>query len=137
MSILFKGNLEEGNYTLIKSTDGWVLKGEISYVGFNFADRPTGEWIPVSERLPAAHEVVILCGKYNMFCGYRNTDGEWYSITGDGWETDMDFPDSNKGDITVWMPLPEPYREEYELATEQMEHDTLYEQTYNSEDGSM
>ena len=46
MSILFKGNLEEGNYTLIKSTDGWVLKGEISYVGFNFADRPQGEWKP-------------------------------------------------------------------------------------------
>ena len=41
MSILFKGNLEEGNYTLIKSTDGWVLKGETSYVGFNFADRKT------------------------------------------------------------------------------------------------
>lgn len=45
MSILFKGNLEEGNYTLIKSTDGWVLKGETSYVGFNFADRPQGKWI--------------------------------------------------------------------------------------------
>lgn len=44
MSILFKGNLEEGNYTLIKSTDGWVLKGKTSYVGFNFADRPQGEW---------------------------------------------------------------------------------------------
>lgn len=40
MSILFKGNLEEGNYTLIKSTNGWVLKGETAYVGFNFADRP-------------------------------------------------------------------------------------------------
>ena len=39
--------------------------------------------------------------------------------------------------LIVWMPLPEPYREEYELATEQMEHDILYEQTYNSEDGSM
>ena len=47
MSILFKGNLEEGNYTLIKSTDGWVLKGEISYAGFNFADRPKGEWIDI------------------------------------------------------------------------------------------
>lgn len=45
MSILFKGNLEEGNYTLIKSTDGWVLKGKTSYVGFNFVDRPSGEWI--------------------------------------------------------------------------------------------
>lgn len=49
MSILFKGNLEEGNYTLIKSTDGWVLKGETSYVGFNFADRPQGKWFKDDE----------------------------------------------------------------------------------------
>ena len=28
-------------------------------------------------------------------------------------------------------------REEYELATEQVEHDAMYESTYNSEDGSM
>lgn len=42
MSILFKGNLEEGNYTLIKTIDGWVLKGETSYVGFNFAEPKTG-----------------------------------------------------------------------------------------------
>ena len=33
--VLFKGRLEEGDYTLIKTTDGWVLKGETSYVGFN------------------------------------------------------------------------------------------------------
>ena len=33
--VLFKGRLEEGNYNLIKTTDGWVLKGETSYVGFN------------------------------------------------------------------------------------------------------
>ena len=35
---------------------------------------------------------------------------------------------------------PMPYREgreDYELATEQMEHDAMYEPTYNSEDGSM
>lgn len=28
-------------------------------------------------------------------------------------------------------------REDYELATEQMEHDAMYEPTHNSEDGSM
>jgi hypothetical protein len=41
--------------------------------------------------------------------------------------------------VIAWMPLPKPYREEredYELATEQMEHDAMYEPTYNSEDGS-
>ena len=43
--VLFKGRLEEGNYNLIKTTDGWVLKGETSYVGFNFIDKPQGEWI--------------------------------------------------------------------------------------------
>lgn len=32
--VLFKGRLEEGDYTLIKTTDGWVLKGKTSYVGF-------------------------------------------------------------------------------------------------------
>ena len=42
--VLFKGRLEEGNYNLIKTTDGWVLKGETSYAGFNFADRPQGYW---------------------------------------------------------------------------------------------
>ena len=42
--------------------------------------------------------------------------------------------------MIAWMPLPQPYRgerEEYELATEQMEHDTMYELTYSIEDGSM
>ena len=43
--VLFKGRLEEGNYNLIKTTDGWVLKGKTSYVGFNFADRLQGKWI--------------------------------------------------------------------------------------------
>ena len=43
--VLFKGRLEEGDYSLIKTIDGWVLKGKISYVGFNFVDRPQEEWI--------------------------------------------------------------------------------------------
>ena len=33
--ILFKGNLKEGDYKLIKTTDGWVLEGEdIVYCGW-------------------------------------------------------------------------------------------------------
>ena len=70
---------------------------------------PEPHWIPCSERLPKTNEVVLLCGKYDIFCGYHNTKGKWYSIIGDGWETGMDFPSSNKGDILAWMPLPEPY----------------------------
>ena len=64
MSILFKGNLEEGNYTLIKSTDGWVLKGKTSYVGFNFADRPQGEWVDVH----ANYKYVRACSE----CGWQH-----------------------------------------------------------------
>ena len=49
--VLFKGNMEEGSYTLIKTTDGWVLKGKTSYVGFNFAGRPQGEWVDKGRNL--------------------------------------------------------------------------------------
>ena len=52
---------------------------------------------------------------------------------GDDWELWQD-----SGEVIAWMPLPEPYKgDEYERAVEQMEHDMLYEPTYNPEDGSM
>ena len=72
-------------------------------------DLPSAQqWIPCSERLPKPNEVVLLCGQYNMLCGYINDEGRWYSMSGDGWETDMEFPD--KGKIIAWMPLPEPWK---------------------------
>ena len=44
--VLFKGNLKEGIYKLIKTTNGWVLEGEdIAYAGFYITDRASGEWI--------------------------------------------------------------------------------------------
>lgn len=43
-----------------------------------------------------------------------------------------------KDDIVAWMPMPPVYKDgEYERATEQMEHDVMYEPTYNQDDGSM
>ena len=37
--ILFKGNLKEGDYKLIKTTDGWVLANEdIVYCGWERSD---------------------------------------------------------------------------------------------------
>jgi len=71
MSILFKGNLEEGNYTLIKSTDGWVLKGETSYVGFNFADRPQGEWIIEIDTNGNTYGICSICGM-KQYAGQLN-----------------------------------------------------------------
>ena len=37
--IIFKGNLKEGDYKLIKTTDGWVLEGgDIVYCGWERKD---------------------------------------------------------------------------------------------------
>lgn len=39
--ILLKGNIKEGVYKLIKTTNGWVLEGEnIAYAGFDVDDTP-------------------------------------------------------------------------------------------------
>ena len=38
--IIFKGNLKEGDYKLIKTTDGWVLEGEdIVYCGWERSNK--------------------------------------------------------------------------------------------------
>ena len=94
----------------------------------------TGEWIPVSERLP--EEFFVLC-----------CDNHGEMLIANPFEcdaSDTGFSAENNGcymyNCIAWMPLPMPYREgreDYELATEQMEHDIMYEPTYNSEDGSV
>ena len=111
MSVLFRGNLEEGNYTLIKTTDGWVLKGETSYVGFNFADRPQ-EWIPCSERLPKKFINVLVYltdGSMDVvkLTDYIDIDGEpkWCHSTAHT----LGGAILNK-DVAAWMPLPSPWK---------------------------
>ena len=85
------------------------------------------EWIPVSKRLPEKNGcyLVSTTGENNYIIDMAfYIEGMWHKASR----------------IKAWMLLPEPYREgreEYKLATEQMEHDTMYEPTYNSEDGSM
>ena len=62
-------------------------------------------------------------------------NGEWSALS-----DEYKVARSRHTNPVAWMPLPKPYtegREDYELATEQMEHDAMYEPTYNSEDGSM
>jgi len=93
---------------------------------------PAQQWIPCSDRPPeesgdylvtVAHNSGELWVEVDQF---DNENGSWWHY--------MD-------DVTAWMPRPKPYKGEtdkdYERAVEQMEHDTLYESTYNSEDGSM
>ena len=93
--------------------------------------RPQGEWIPCSERLPekAGHYLCSFKKANRIDSIYVDlaywTGGRWYGYLAN--------------EINAWMPLPKPWKgaDDYERAIEQMEHDMLYEPTYNPEDGSM
>ena len=59
-------------------------------------------WIPVTERLPNAHELVLIYNPgYLMTTGFIYEDGRWRVRS-------VDYPDTP----THWMPLPEPPKEE-------------------------
>lgn len=86
------------------------------------------EWIPCSERLPKEYAQYLVC--------FESGECYIYWLEDSDWARGM----AEKEGIIAWMPLPKPYGEDrryYEFATEQMEHDVMYEPTYNPEDGSM
>lgn len=58
------------------------------------------DWIPVSERLPEKDELVLVTVWNDVITAWRNRYG--------GWESAEDM--YGKGDVTAWMPLPEPYK---------------------------
>ena len=70
---------------------------------------PTGEWIPVSERVPeiATRCIVQLSNGYITIGEYFSI-GKWTLI-----ETSLQFV-YPKETVTAWMPLPQPYKEEDE-----------------------
>ena len=87
------------------------------------------KWISVEERLPDDLEEVLilvketeLYGQYNefsrsYFCQYIGSldDGEWYTVWCNGYRYIKDTakePNADKLEVTHWMPLPEPPKEE-------------------------
>lgn len=65
-----------------------------------------GGWIPCSERLPEVRKDCLVTVRYSGFLGMHGfwvktghveTDGEWWG-------------DCMGGEVTAWMPLPEPYK---------------------------
>lgn len=82
--------------------------------GQKSVERPQGEWIPVSERLPEDMQRVLVWFEYYRYgdynCMYQTygfgyvCDGKWSPfINGEtGWQDAR---------IIAWMPLPEPYKE--------------------------
>ena len=99
--------------------------------------QPKPQWIPCSERLPDVAQRVLLSGHGMVMIGMLHSFGK-YSLE----PTGISYAYS-KDDIEAWMPLPEPYagkrieETDYERAVEQLEHDILYEPTFNQDDGSM
>ena len=71
-----------------------------------FEDVPSAdaEWILCSERLPEKDELVLVTVWNDVTIAWRNIYG--------GWESAEDMYE--KGDVTAWMPLPKPYREDGE-----------------------
>lgn len=66
------------------------------------------KWIPVTERLPEKGETVLV---------YHADMGNWQPVMEatlyeDGWLTKFDFDPCENPNITHWMPLPEPPKED-------------------------
>lgn len=76
------------------------------------AEPKTGEWIPVSERLPEYRQLVLVSSFWGVTVAIRDAIKE--DGTDDFW--DLLLRDSNAGTryIYAWMPLPKPYREDGE-----------------------
>lgn len=71
--IIFKGNLDEGDYKLIKTIDGWVLQGETSYIGFD-TDTPQAEWIDLIKRSDVLEVVYRYCPDDDGSCSCADRD---------------------------------------------------------------
>ena len=72
------------------------------------ANRPQGEWIPCSERLPQYRDVVLV----STFWGVRvaERDGIKEDGTDDFWYLFLNDATAHPRYVYAWMPLPEPWK---------------------------
>lgn len=94
--IFFRGNLKEGNYTLIKTIDGWVLDGkDIVYAGFDIDDKSK---INAELRIDFLKRQYHAALEENQRLKSDRPQGEWIiEYNGNGWNDCWDYICPNCG----------------------------------------
>ena len=77
---------------------------------FPSADRPQGEWIPCSERLPNYREAVLVSTFWGVRMAERDSVKE--DGTDDFWYLFLDDATACPMYVYAWMPLPKPWKGE-------------------------
>ena len=67
------------------------------------------QWIPVAERMPQEHQIVVGWTKDNPFSRYREEVVTW---NGKGWV--FVYAQRYVTNVKYWMPLPEPHKPDVE-----------------------
>lgn len=78
----------------------------LTIIGALPSAQPEQRWIPVSERLPEGGHNIIFCDSKGNVCEgvYHAIPGQWVGFR---WNAIY-----HHDDVTAWMPLPDPYKEE-------------------------
>ena len=77
------------------------------------ADRPQGEWIPCSERLPSDYsDYLVIDGDGEMAVGNYRYDADAWDNGCFGWleRNEDDEQPPRLGKVVAWMPLPKPWK---------------------------
>ena len=87
--------------------DGWckAIDAAIRMLEKAPAVEPEPQWIPVAERMPQEHQIVVGWTKDNPFSRYREEVVTW---NGKGWV--FVYAQRYVTNVKYWMPLPEPYK---------------------------
>ena len=107
----FKEMLREAPTIEIPHADDWEAYSERLWKNAyerGKADRPSGEWIPCSERLPRPYTGVLVCDECGWISlgSYRPCD---VTEKDSGWSTFTRIKIPTDG-IIAWMPLPKPWK---------------------------